>query len=134
MKAWLSVLASILVTLAASFFRADAADSGLWSLPEKNFDFDATMLPDGRLFEVPKSARAEARQRLRATSAIEIAAEEVTVFTGMRVRPPAGTRPYLVRAVRFTDRTHGFTVYLRRDGSLRTICGAMGRGPARVEN
>ena len=105
-----------------------------WYLPERDFDFDAKMLPDGLLFEVPASAVATAQQRLQTSSSVELTPQEISIFTGRRVRPPAGTKPFLVRAMRFTDRTQGFTIYVRRDSSLRTICGAMGSGPARIEN
>jgi len=92
------------------------------------------MLPENRCFEVGDAALADARQRLEAVAAVELNSREVRAFTGRKVRPRIGTRPYLVRALRFTDRSQGFTVYVRRDGSLRTLCGAMGSGPAPREN
>jgi hypothetical protein len=105
-----------------------------WYLPEQHFDFDTEMLPDGLIFEVPVSVLDTARQRLQTSPALELTAQEINTFTGRQVRSPDRTKPFLVRAMRFTDRPQGFTIYVRGDGSLRTICGAMGSGPARLEN
>lgn len=105
-----------------------------WYLYPKGLDVGGPMLEDDFCIVVTDRALPRALQRLESVPSAAISAREVAAFTGRWRRTPAGTRPYLVRALRFTDRPQGFSAYLLKDGSVSTTCASMGCGPAPMEN